>query len=792
MFKNYLKIAWRNLVRNKSFSAINIMGLALGMTCSLLIMLWVMDEKAVDGFHANGKKLFQVYERSFFDGKVEANFSTQGLLATELKRKIPEIEFSSGIEYVAQSGTSNTFEAANKIIKLEGRFVGEDFFKMFSFPLLRGNADATLKNPGDIAISDKMARLFFDSPENALGKTIKFENQEDLRITAVFENMHSNSSMQYDFLRTWPDFIKQNTWVNNWGNTDPATIIQLRDNADPVQTEAKIKNFIANYKEQSKKFLTELALISFPEKYLHSNFKNGYIEGGRVEYVRLFSLVAVFILLIACINFMNLATARSAKRAKEIGVRKVVGAIRSSLVAQFISEALLITFLSVVLAIVMAIVFLPGFNQLTGKQLTIPVTQPIFWLILTGIFLLTGLVAGSYPALFLSSLNPIRVLKGSLKFKGSDVLLRKSLVVFQFGLSILLITAMLVIYRQLNYIQSKNLGYDRENLVYLPVEGELANKYKLFKEEAGKIPGILAISKIRAAPTAIYNHTGEISWVGKNPNTIASFVNTDVGYDFIKTMHLQLAAGRDFSADFGTDSASFIINETAVQKTGYKDPLGKRMWWGKHEGKIIAVLKDFHTNTMHETIEPFIMRLNEGRQSGTILVRTTAGKTKEAMVSLEKVCKALNPKFPFSYQFSDEEFTKLYQSEEVVGKLSNYFAFLAIFISCLGLFGLATFTAEQRTHEIGVRKVLGASVGNIVSLLSVNFLQPVAMAMLIAVPAAWYTMNLWLRDFAYKITIEWWMFAIAGGITVMIALLTVSYQSIRAALNNPVKCLRTE
>ncbi len=409
MIRNYLKTAWRNLVRNKAFSAINIMGLALGMACSLLIMLWVQDEKSIDGFHANGKQLYQVYERDFFDGKINAGYPTQGLLATELKRVIPEIQYSSGLEYIAQPGTKSTFEVGDKINKMEGMFAGQDFFKMFSYPLLQGDVNTALNAPGGIVVSRNMAEVFFGNGEKAVGKTIRFENSENLKITAVFENMPVNSSQHFDFLRTWPDFLKQNNdWVGNWGNTDPSTFIQLRKGANPVQTEAKIKDFIYRYTKKSDAFRTELALQPYTEKYLHSSFKNGYIDGGRIEYVRLFSLVAVFILLIACINFMNLATARSIKRSKEIGIRKVAGAVRSSLIKQFIGEALLVTFFSIIMAVVMAVILIPAFNQLTSKQLSLPVSQPQFWLVLTGMLLVTGVVAGSYPALFLSSLNPIR------------------------------------------------------------------------------------------------------------------------------------------------------------------------------------------------------------------------------------------------------------------------------------------------------------------------------------------------------------------------------------------------
>ncbi len=792
MIKNYFKIAWRNLVRNKAFSAINILGLALGMACSLLIMLWVQDERSVDAFHANGKYLYQVYERQYYDGKVEAGYPTQGLLAGELKRIIPEVQYATSFEHASPPGTLSTFEAGNKINKMDGSFAGADFFSMFSYPLLQGTPQTALTTQEAIAISRKMAEQFFASPEKAIGKTIRYENREDLLVTAVFENLPANSSQQFDFLRSWVAFVKENDWVHNWGNTSPVTLVQLRPDANPAKVEAKIKDFIYRYQPKDKGSRMELALQPYTEKYLHSTFKNGRIDGGRIEYVRLFTIVAIFILLIACINFMNLATARSVKRAKEVGVRKVIGAPRSVLIAQFTGEAILLTFLSTIIAVCLAGIFLPAFNNLTGKELSLPLTQPLFWAALCGLLLLTGFVAGSYPALFLSSLNPVRVLKSNLKFSWRSIFFRKSLVVFQFTLSVMLIVSMIVIYRQMDYIQSKNLGYDRENLVYIPIEGDLVKNYDLFKKETGKMPGVLNISKMRNSPTVIEHHTGSISWEGKDPNLIVPFADAIVGYDFVKTMNLKLKEGRDFSKEFGTDSASFLLNETAVDKIGYQNPLGRTITWGNHSGKIIGVLKDFHFNSMHQAIDPLIVHLDENWNWGTILVRTRAGKTKETLRGLEKICKDLNPKFPFTYQFSDLEYAKLYRSEQVVSKLANYFAFLAIFISCLGLFGLATFAASQRTKEIGVRKVLGASVPNIIALLTSNFLKPVAIAILVAIPVSNYAMNRWLQDFAYKINMEWWMFAIAGLVAIFIALLTVSFQAIRAAMVNPVKSLKTE
>ena len=791
MIKNYLKVAWRNLIRNKAFSAINILGLSLGLTCSMLIILWIQDERSVDAFHKNGKQLYQVYERWISNGKTDASYPTQGLLADELKKVIPEIEYTAATDYAAAPGTQSTFEANNKVNKNSGKFAGLDFFRMFSYPLLQGNAATVLNAPNSIAISRNMANNFFGSPANAIGQTLRFEDKEDLQVTGVFENIPANSSQQFDFIRSWIDYVKQNNWVHNWGNTSPETFVMLRADANPAAVEAKIKDFLYRYADKDPAVKMELALQPFPEKYLHSNFTNGKVDGGRIEYVNLFTLVAIFIMLIACINFMNLATARASKRAKEVGLRKVIGAKRSSLIGQFVGEAMLLTVLSVIIALITTTLLLPAFNGLTGKQLALPVSQPAFWLALVGLLVVTGLVAGSYPAFFLSSLKPVRVLKGTLKFSHAATFFRQGLVVFQFALSIILIVGMIVIYRQMDFIQNKNLGYDRENLIYIPIEGELINKYEVFKDEAAKMPSIVDVSKMRNSPTIIEHHTNGISWPGKDPNSNVSFADGVVGYDFVKTMKLQLKEGRDFSQDYA-DSTSYILNETAVNKIGYTDPIGKPITWGNHPGTIVGVIKDFHFSSMHDPIDPLIVRLDEKLPWGTILIRSRAGKAKDAIAGLQKICTALNPKFPFTYQFSDLEFAHLYKSEQVVSKLSDYFAFLAILISCLGLFGLATFVAAQRTKEIGVRKALGASVTDIVTMFSGNFLKLVGIAILVAFPVAWWAMNHWLQNFAYKITIEWWMFVVAGVVTIFIALLTVSYQSIKAALSNPVTSLRTE
>ncbi|RRB11910.1 FtsX-like permease family protein [Larkinella knui] len=790
MIRNYLKIAFRNLVRNKTFSAVNMLGLALGMACSLLIMLWVQDERSVDAFHANKNQLYRIYMREFFSGKLQGVIWTPGPLAEELKKSIPEIQYSTPYEWVSDQ----TFSVGTKINKQATNTVGPDFFKMFSFKLLQGTPEAALKDRNGLAISRSMAEVFFGSPEAAMGKPIRFDNRTDLRVTAVFENLPPNSTLKFDCLRNWDAYVADgNDWAKGWDSTDPLTFFMLRADADPAKVAAKIRHLLDKFnRDGNKPFHTELAMQPFHEYYLNSTFKNAEIDGGRIEYVRLFSFVAVFILLIACINFMNLATARSAKRAKEVGVRKVVGAMRSILIGQFVGEAMLLTAFSVVLAVLFVGLTLPVFNSLTDKQITLPFDSLSSWAILVGLTLVTGLIAGSYPAFFLSSLNPIRILKGTLKFDAKSTWLRQGLVVFQFSLSILLMVGMIIIYRQVEYVQTKNLGYDRENLIYFPLEGDLGKNFDILNRELLQIPSVKNVSHMTASPASNGAGTEGISWAGSDPNDKVRFTPVSVGYDFVKTMNIRLREGRDYSKEFGADSSGYLINEAALKVIGYKHPIGQTINWGGRKGTIIGVLNDFHFQSLHTTIRPLIAHLNTRQRSGNVIVRIEAGKTAEALAQIETVCKKLNPTFPFTYSFTDQEYARQYQSEQVVSKLSTYFAFLAIFISCLGLFGLATFTAEQRTKEIGVRKVLGASVANIVGLLSQDFLKLVAIAIVIASPVAWWAMSQWLQGFAYQITIEWWVFAVAGSLAVLIALLTVSFQSIKAALMNPVRSLRSE
>jgi ABC-type antimicrobial peptide transport system permease subunit len=764
----------------------------MGMACSLLILLWVRDERSIDSFHANGARLYRIYERQYYDGKISAGNYTPGLLPEQMKKDLPEVEMATGFTWADRA----TFQVSDKILKEQGRNASPDYFRMFSYPLLAGTPATALATPVSLAISRKMANDFFGSPQAAIGKPIRYENRKQFTITAVFEDLPDNVSDKYDYLINWTAFLDDNAWAKDWGNNGPQTFLLLRQDANPVAFEKKITHYLDAYnKDQGKSFRIQLGMQRYGDVYLHSNFRDGRIEGGRIEYVRLFSIVAVFILLIACINFMNLTTARSVGRAKEIGIRKVVGAVRPALIRQFIGEAILLSLFSVILALGIVLLALPAFDHLTEKRIHFPFSDASFWLSLLLLTLITGVISGSYPALFLSGFQPIRVLKGTLKFSPGVAWFRKGLVVFQFILSIVLIIGTIVVSEQVDYVQSINLGYDRENLVYLPLEGDLPNNYKAFKEAALQLPSIAAVTRTNQDPVDIENGTGGIDWDGKDPNNLVMFTNLAVGYDFVKTMKLQLTRGREFSADYATDTVGYLLNEEALRRIDYKDPIGRNLtMWGK-KGKVIGIVKDFHFNSLHEPIKPLIIRYGEDGKNnsyGNILLRIRAGQTKQALSQLEQLCHAMNPKFPFTYQFADEEYRNLYKSESIVHSLSNCFAVLGILICCLGLLGLAMFTAEQRTKEFGIRKVLGAKAATLFGLLSKDFLVLVLVAFIVASPLAWWAMHAWLQNFAFHIGLEWWVFCLAGVMALLIALLTISYQAVRVATLNPVKSLRNE
>jgi len=804
MLRHYFICALRNVVRQKSFSAINIVGLALGMTCCLFIFLWAQDEKAVDNFHANGKKLYVLYQTTTSGEHVNGAYSTPYLLTyqtlnikkreeaaavgiNELKSFVPEAEkmTSYATGYELPWGHSETFQVGEKKQKFDGSRAGKDFFMMLDYMIVAGDAKDALHDISSIAISRKMAGFFFSSPQEAIGKSIRYENKIDFVVNAVFENVSAQSSLSFDFLINWDSQMKQLEGASPYS----LTIFQLTELADVNHVEKELNLFLQSRMDKNDPEKITVGLIPYGDRYLYSSFENGKPKEGRMIYVRIFTGVAIFILIIACINFMNLATARSIKRAKEVGVRKVVGSSRFNLIGQFFGESLLLSFIAILVSVILVQILLPLFNDLAGKKIDSPISLPSYWTALIALASFTGLIAGSYPALYLSTLKPARILKGAWRFANSAIWFRKSLVVFQFALSIALVIATIVVSNQTRFVQNTNLGYDRDNLVYLTLEGKLNPRYALFKERALKMPGIAMVDRSTEMPHAMgfvvdetdglkNTNTGDdaIKWEGKE-NASVGFKPASVGFDFIKIMNLKVAEGRDFSKSFATDSAdAFMVNEEAVKQMGMRNPIGK--WisaWAK-KGHIIGILKDYHTNTLREPIKPLIIDVKEYEYFGVVIVKLEAGKTKDGLASLETVCKEINPNYPFAFQFLDQEYDKLYRNEKIITKLTNIFAVLGIAISCLGLLGLVMFAAEQRTKEFGIRKVLGATVANIVNLLSKEFLMLIILSFLIAAPFAGYFMHQWLQGFAYKIELSWWIFALAGASALVIALLQFQFR----------------
>ncbi|MGC4038525.1 MAG: ABC transporter permease [Chitinophagaceae bacterium] len=804
MLQNFLKIAWRNSTRQLRHTIISIASLVLGTICCIFIFLWVRDEKSIDNFHENGVSLYTMYETTTGDGKVTGAYNSPlkfdsakpAFIVEGIKEAVPEVShfcfYATG--YELPWGHPETFRAGEKMLKMEGARAGEDFFKMFSYPLIEGRPEDALRNRNGIAISRKMADIFFGSPAKAMNQALRYEDKLDFLVTAVFEDISSKSSLHFDFLFNWE--AQKN--LLDWASPGFQTYIQLKDGADPVKVENKINNFLKPHLKNEMGVTVRAGLQPFGEQYLQNVFVGGKPRAGRIEYVRIFSGIAIFILIIACINFMNLNTARSVKRAKEVGLRKVVGAGKGSLIFQFMGESLLFTAVAILISLAFVYGLLPVFDALTGKHMSIPVTESAFWGYLAVILLATSVISGSYPAIYLSSLRPVTVLKGKgvASFSGGAALFRKGLTVFQFVLSITLIIATIVIIRQTSFLQNTHLGYDKENLLYIRIEGELANgnKYLLFKQQLMKRPGIAYVDRSSEAPHSMgFTVTDPVKWEGKPLNAAVGFKPASVGYDFVKLMHLRIAEGRDFSSAISTDSTdAFLVNEEAVKEMRMTNPIGK--WisaWGKR-GHIVGVLKDYHINSLREQIQPLVIDIKEGESFGVIIIRTGPGQTTQALAGIADVYKKLNPDYPFSYQFVDEEYAKLYRNEQLISRLTVVFGVLAILISCLGLLGLVMFAAGQRTKEMGVRKVLGATFIQIITLFSKDFLKLVLIAFVIGAPVAWAAMDSWLRGFAYRVTIPWWIYLLAAGISLIIAIVTISYQSVMVARANPVKSLRTE
>ena len=812
MFKNYLKLAWRNLMKDRQFTVLNLVGLAVGLTCSLLIGLWVVDELNMEKYNEKDAQLYQVMSNIKLDNGIKTGQYTPGVLAPALKSEIPEIEDAVMVFPASWFPSKGVIGSGDKKIKAGGEYIGKDYFNLFTCPFIEGDKNRLTSDKSAVAISESAAKKLFNTTEGIIGKTVKWDMQEytgSYVIVGVFKDNPANATEKFDLLFNYDVALDRRDGLKEWGNSDPDTYVLVKPGTDIARLNAKIRNFLDTKRKPGGQ---TLFLARFSDRYLHGNYENGVQAGGRIVYVRLFTIIAAFILIIACINFMNLSTAKAARRAKEVGIQKVVGAGRGSLVLQYLGESVLMAFFALLLALILLYSLLPVFNTITGKQLTLVPGAPLILSVL-GITLFTGLLAGSYPAFYLSGFRPVAVLKGiegyrrfrmspargtkrwrsSLRSSGAEGWARKGLVVFQFTLSIVFIAAVLIIYRQVTYIQSRDLGYNRDHLIHfeIPLTMDSA-KYSAataFVQELNNIPGVVTASSYYHNLTGGHGAIGGVSWPGKNPNRDIDFANLEVGYNFPETMGIKIKEGRNISQN-ANSMHEIIFNETAIKEMGLKDPIGKRVKFWDEDRMIVGVAADFNFESLYNTVKPCMFRMYPVMPN--VLVKLRSGSEKETIEKVKAAYSQFNKGVAFDYRFLDEDYQALYVAETRVGLLSRYFAGLAILISCLGLFGLAAFTAQKKQKEIGIRKVIGASVTQLTFLLSKEFLGLVLLAIGIAFPLVGFAMQRWLDGFAYRVPITADVFLITGAAAVAIALFTISYQSISAALANPVKSLRSE
>ena len=786
MLRNYFKIAVRNLFRDRSFSFINILGLAIGMASAILILLWVQNEISFDRFHIKGTRLYEVWENDISDNQINTGVATPQLMGPALKNDYPEIEASSRI------GWNNfiLFNYKDKSLKANGTWADPSFLAMFSFPLVKGDPATALNDPHSIVITEKMAGKVFGG-DDPMGKILKFDNSENFRVTGILKNLPDNSQFDFEFLNS-SRFLESKGWMDaDWTDISIRTFVLLNENTSVPAVNQKIRNIVKKYSGGRSK--SEVFLYPVGQNRLYSKFENGKPAGGRIELVRLFSAIAILILLVACINFMNLSTARSEKRAKEVGIRKVSGALKKSLVTQFLVESTLIAGLAGILAIGIVQISLPAFNVLTEKKLQIDFGNFYFWCGAAAFVSITGILAGSYPAFFLSSFKPAAVLKGSFRKINALVTPRKVLVVSQFSFAIMLVICTMIIVQQVKYAQARNAGYDKTGLAYVFIEGDISKNYNLIRNDLVNAGTARYVNQTLAPLTQTWSIGSSLNWEGKEPDARISFDRSATNENLVKVAGLQLISGRDIDiSGYPSDSTACLINESAARVMKMKNPLGKIIYDDPVNWHVVGVIKDFILLSPYEKTRPIIFK---GPKYGTNVVNikfNTAHSMSENLAATEKIFKKYNPAYPFEYHFIDDEYAHKFNDEQKTATLAALFAGLTIFISCLGLFGLATYMAENRVKEIGVRKILGASVLSIAGLLSRDFIKLVFVSILVASPVAWLSMNKWLSGFDYRIHISWYIFVSAGSIAIFIALVTVSFRAIRAGLANPAKSLRTE
>ena len=795
MFRHNLLISFRNIKRYKGSFLLNLTGLSTGLACAILIYLWVTDELAIDRFHENGERLYQVMKNANEgDNTVHTFEVTPALMAQTMVEDLPEVESSTSV-IKRDYGVAST---KKEHLKAQHQFVSKDFFNVFSFNLIAGDKDKIFKDRNHVLLTDKMALKLFNTTKDVIGKTFEWEWWDVFNGTytvgGIVETPPSNSTMQFDILFAHDLWLERNKNDSYWGSNNANTYIVLRTGTNPVAFGEKVKDYSRQkYEElhgkEGLQYEGEVLIQRYSDHYLYNKFENGVQAGGKIQYVKLFSIVGIFILVIACINFMNLSTAQASRRAKEVGIKKSIGARRSALIIQYMAESTLITFASLLIAILIVYLLLPQFRSITGKELSLHLDTNLILAVAT-ITLATGIFSGSYPALYLSGFNPVSILKGLLKTSWGDSWVRKGLVVFQFFLSMLLIVSVVLIYQQIQFIQNKNLGFNKDNIIRITNEGKLRKDPETFLNEVRKIPGVVYAAGMSGDLVGSHGGGGGIEWEGKDPNKGIEFSGLYAGNDLIEMLGLQMVDGKPFSSAATPGIKKVIFNETAIAMMRLKDPVGKKVkMWGE-EREIVGVVKDFHYESLYENVGPLFVRHEDINRSTMIKVKT--GMERETLQRIEKFYKEYNNEQPFEYQFVDQDFQTLYSAETRVSILSRYFAGIAILISCLGLFGLTAFTAERRAREIGIRKILGLGEAGIIFLLSKDFTTIVLIAIGLSIPVSYYIGQKWLDAFAYHVDLQWWYFLGPAAAGLTIAWLTIGIQTIKAANVNPAKTLRSE
>lgn len=793
MFRHNLILSFRNFKRYKTSFLINLTGLSIGLACTLLIYLWISDELKMDRFHENGERLFHVLKSSTnANGDLVIRNTAPVRMAEIMAEDFPEIDMSVAVVAEEWNGIISYGE---KRLKAKHLYAGKDYFNVFSYKLLEGDRDQVLTDPSGVVLSDELAMKLFNTTENLVGTTLNWEWWDNLSgiytIKGIFEAPSSHSSKHFDLIFTRDKWIKGgNDYC--WCSNNAKTYLVLNEETDLENFNEKIRDYskakLVEFEgEGNLKWEGTLQIQKYSDLYLHGHFENGVQVGGRIEYVKLFGVIGIFILVIACINFMNLSTARASRRVSEVGIKKAFGVRRTSIMFQYMGESMLIALLSLSIALALTFALLPFFESLTNKALATNFDLG-FLLFILGTTLITGILSGSYPALYLSGFNPHQILKGQLKSSISEKVIRKGLVIFQFAISVMLMVAVVVIFKQIDFIQTKNLGYDKDNIIRIENEGKLRQEPATFIEDVKKIVGVINASTMSGDFIGHHSGGGRIHWEGKTEGLI--FDGFYVHYDLIETMGFELAEGRTFSREYGNDHQAVLFNETAIARMGLTDPIGKTVqFWGENK-KIIGVVKDFHYESFYKNVEPFFFSFRD--RNSYSMVKIAAGREKEVLERIKMLYERYNNGVPFDYSFIDNDYEVLYAAENRVASLSRYFSFVAILISCLGLFGLVSFTAERRQKEIGIRKVLGANEISIVGLLSSEFTKTVLIAIMVSLPLSYLFASDWLEGFAYRIKLEWWFFVGTGLTALIISWMTLLAQTLKAAAINPVNSLKDD